>query len=79
MKDPGAVRYARVAYEDALRLRLGVMDATAFSLCMDNRIPIVVFNLAQPDILRRIIAGDLTAATLVSSGATLVSDQVARP
>jgi hypothetical protein len=42
--DPNATRYDKVTYEDALHKRLKVMDSAAFALCMDNRIPIVVFD-----------------------------------
>jgi len=44
-KDPTATKYDKLNYMDALKGRLNVMDSTAFSLCMDNKIPIVVFNL----------------------------------
>ncbi|HUK81985.1 MAG TPA: UMP kinase, partial [Verrucomicrobiae bacterium] len=45
MKNPMAKRFERLTYMDALKDRLDVMDSTAFSLCMDNKLPIVVFNL----------------------------------
>ncbi|MBK1881400.1 UMP kinase [Luteolibacter pohnpeiensis] len=45
-KNPDAVRYETVTFQECLSKRLSVMDATAFSLCMDNHIPIVVFDLA---------------------------------
>jgi uridylate kinase len=48
MKDPDARRYERISYLEALEQRLQVMDATAISLCMDNRLPILVFNSAHP-------------------------------
>ena len=44
MKNPGAKRFDKLTYMDALKNRLNVMDSTAFSLCMDNKIPIIVFN-----------------------------------
>src|SRR5260221_2233544 len=44
-KNTGAIRYDHVTYFDALRNRLKVMDSTAFSLCMDNHVPIVVFDM----------------------------------
>ena len=47
-KNPNAVRYETVTFQECLSKRLSVMDATAFSLCMDNHIPIVVFDLAPP-------------------------------
>src|SRR6202171_5351701 len=56
-KDPKAQRYERVTYSEALTKRLQVMDSTAFSLCMDNKIPIVVFDMNQPGNIRDILMG----------------------
>ena len=72
--DPTAVRYRRISYGDALNQRLNVMDSTAFSLCMDNNMPILVFNFSQPSILRNVVQGDLTCATLVDHGPTELDD-----
>ncbi len=49
MKDPKATRYDRITYTEALAKRLTVMDSTAFSLCMDNKMPIIVFDMMTPD------------------------------
>ncbi|HTX65761.1 MAG TPA: UMP kinase, partial [Opitutaceae bacterium] len=49
-KNPDAVKYDQLKFVDALRQRLNVMDSTAFSLCLDNNVPILVFNLAEPHI-----------------------------
>jgi uridylate kinase len=57
-KDPNAVRYDRLSYIDALNRRLGIMDSTAISLCMDNELPILVFDLWQPQSLERAVQGD---------------------
>ena len=57
-KNPKAKRYSQICYSDALRQRLKVMDSTAFSLCMDNKMPIIVFNFSQPNNLKRIILGE---------------------
>lgn len=65
-KDPSATRYARISYAEALAKRLAVMDSTAFSLCFDNNIPIIVFDFNDPSGLRRVLVGDLSAATLVT-------------
>jgi uridylate kinase len=54
---PGATRYTRLAYMEAIEKRLQVMDSTALSLCMDNRLPIVVFDLQNPDNLEGLIRG----------------------
>ncbi len=56
--DPNATRYEKVTYEDALHKRLKVMDSAAFALCMDNRIPIVVFDFYDEDALERIVCGE---------------------
>jgi len=58
MKFPDAVRYDEITYVDALRQRLNVMDATAFSLCQENNIPILVFNLNDPGAIRRALMGE---------------------
>jgi uridylate kinase len=65
MKNPGAKRFEKLSYMDALKNRLNVMDSTAFSLCMDNKIPIVVFNLFKHGNIKRVILGD-PIGTLVS-------------
>ena len=57
-KNPKARRFAEISYLAALQKRLQVMDSTAFSLCMDNRIPIVVFNLFEYGNVRRAILGE---------------------
>ncbi len=54
---PRAKRYAQITYLEALQKRLRVMDSTAFSLCMDNRMPIVVFDLFAPNNLARVVRG----------------------
>ena len=65
--DPDATRYDSVSYEDALTKRLKVMDSAAFALCMDNRIPIVVFDFFDEGALERIVRGDDTIGTLVGT------------
>jgi uridylate kinase len=56
--DPQATRYDRLTFMQALEQRLNVMDSTAFSLCMDNKIPIVVFDLFSPGNIKRVICGE---------------------
>ena len=63
--NPEAKRYTHITYSEALARRLQVMDSTAFSLCMDNRMPIIVFDMNDPDNIRRAIIGE-TVGTLVS-------------
>jgi uridylate kinase len=69
-KDPkkhaDAVKYDEITFIDALRQRLNVMDSTAFSLCLDNSVPILVFNLAEPHIIKRAVLGE-KVGTLVRS------------
>lgn len=57
-KDPKALFLPRVTYDDALARNLGVMDATALSLCRDNNMPIYVYNLSQEGNTRRILSGE---------------------
>jgi uridylate kinase len=58
MLDPDARRYDSISYLQVLEQGLRVMDATAISLCMDNRLPIVVFNLKTPGNMKRAIMGE---------------------
>jgi len=58
MKVKGAKRYKRLKYIDVLKKSLKVMDATAVSLCMDNKLPIVVFDLTREGNIRRVVMGD---------------------
>ena len=64
-KDPSARRYVRLSYRTALDHRLKVMDSTAFALCMENAVPIVVFDFFDSGALERVIAGENTG-TLVA-------------
>jgi uridylate kinase len=57
LKDPHAVKFSSLSYIDVLKKGLGVMDSTAISLCMDNNLPIVVFNLRGKGNIRKIIEG----------------------
>jgi uridylate kinase len=56
--DPSAERYDEIDFLSALNQRLGVMDATAISLCMDNALPIVVFELLREGNIRRVVRGE---------------------
>ena len=58
MENPAAVRYDQISYPEAIGQRLRVMDTTAFSMCMDNRMPIIVFDVFKPHNIRRLILGD---------------------
>jgi uridylate kinase len=63
--DPSAQRFDRITFSEALTKRLKVMDSTAFSLCMDNKIPIVVFDMNQPSNFTDIVLGK-KVGTIVS-------------
>jgi uridylate kinase len=58
VSNPAATRFAHLTYRDVLERGLKVMDATAISLCMDNKLPIVVFNIRQDGNIRRVIGGE---------------------
>ncbi len=58
MDDPNAERYETLSYLDILKQGIKVMDATAVSLCMDNSLPILVYNLTKPGYLKRIVQGE---------------------
>jgi uridylate kinase len=64
-KNAKAQRFARITYLEALQKQLKVMDSTAFSLCMDNKMPIIVFDLFKPHNLRRVVLGE-EVGTLVT-------------
>lgn len=66
VKHPDATRYERISYLQVLQERLQVMDATAISLCMDNKLPILVFNLKTPGNIRRVVMGE-AVGTIVTA------------
>jgi uridylate kinase len=65
-KDPKAKKYDRITYSEALSKRLSVMDSTAFSLCMDNKKPIIVFDMMKSDNIKRVVLGE-AVGTLVTA------------
>jgi uridylate kinase len=65
MKNPGAKKFDKITYSEALQRRLQVMDSTAFSLCMDNKMPIVVFEMSAGHNIKRAVLGQ-PVGTLVS-------------
>jgi uridylate kinase len=69
--NPSARRYAQLQYADLLRDQLKVLDATAVSLCMENDLPIVVFDLNQPDNITRVAVGE-PVGTLISGAKSAV-------
>jgi uridylate kinase len=66
VENPAAKRYERITFSEALAQRLKVMDSTAFSLCMDNKVPIIVFDMMSPDNIRKAVLGD-AVGTLVTA------------
>ncbi len=67
MKDPDAVRYSEITYNEVLTKNLQVMDATAIALCRDNRMPLRIFDMNKPGALQRVVAGE-DEGTLVYQG-----------
>lgn len=65
-KDPSATKFATVTFQECLTSNLRVMDMTAFTLCMENNLPIVVFDMNKPDNLRRVVSGE-KVGTLVTN------------
>ena len=65
MLDPTATKYPAISYLQVLERQLKVMDATAISLCMDNKLPIVVFDLREAGNIRRVVQGE-AVGTIVS-------------
>ena len=57
-KDPAATRYSTITFDEALARNLQIMDATAFALCRDQRLPIKVFNITKPGALKRVVMGE---------------------
>ncbi|MGB2813488.1 MAG: UMP kinase [Dehalococcoidales bacterium] len=67
IKKPDAKKFERITHLEALNLRLEVMDATALSLCLENKLPIIVFDLQAPHSMEKAVRGE-PIGTLVSSG-----------
>jgi uridylate kinase len=68
MADSLAERYNEITYQQVLERQLKVMDASAISLCMDNNLPIIVFNMRQPGNIKRVVLGELGVGTRVWLG-----------
>jgi uridylate kinase len=69
VKDLTATRFDNISFRDVLEKQLKVMDASAISLCMDNNLPIMVFNMRQSGNIVKAVCGDLTIGTLVANAA----------
>ena len=68
MKDASATRFEKISYQEVLEKQLKVMDASAISLCMDNNLPIMVFNMKIEGNIVKAVSGDLSIGTLVGAG-----------
>ncbi|MBN1863430.1 MAG: UMP kinase [Victivallales bacterium] len=66
LKNPSATRYPTLTYDQALAGKLAVMDSTAFSMCRDNQLPIIVFDFFEEGSFARALNGDTTCSTQVS-------------
>lgn len=66
-KDPTAKKYETLTYMEVISNNLGVMDSTASSLCMDNNIPLVVFNITEKGNIKRVVLGDKIGTTVKGS------------
>ena len=66
MKDSAATRFEKISYQEVLEKQLKVMDASAISLCMDNNLPIMVFNMRENGNIIKALNGDLSIGTLVT-------------
>ncbi|HMM80137.1 MAG TPA: UMP kinase [Pyrinomonadaceae bacterium] len=67
VKVPTATKFDRISYKEVLERRLKVMDASAISLCMDNGLPIMVFNMREPGNIVKAVSGDLSIGTVVTT------------
>ncbi len=63
--NPDATRYEKISYQQVLERQLKVMDASAISLCMDNNLPIIVFNMKESGNIQKVVNGNLEIGTLV--------------
>lgn len=68
IKNPKAKKFDRLTHQDALNLRLQVMDATAFSLCQENKLPIIIFDLQGQQSIERVIFGEHMGTIVVNEG-----------
>jgi uridylate kinase len=67
-KDPNATRFDHLSFEKVIQLGLGVMDMTAFTICRENNIPIVVFDVNDRENLKRIIQGEKIGTLVTAAG-----------
>jgi uridylate kinase len=65
--NPGATFFETITYREVIEKRLKVMDTTAISLCMDNKLPILVFNVREPGNMRRVVLGERVGTKVTGS------------
>ena len=78
-RTPGARKFARLEFGDALALGLRVVDASAFSLCMENKLPIVVFNLLEDGNIARVVRGEPIGTVVGTGVGTTYADETPGP
>jgi uridylate kinase len=78
VRDPTARRYSRLTFAEALAKKLGVADLTAMTMCMENNLPIVVFDFKTPGNIRRVVAGEEVGTLISGQGGSHV-EEPARP
>ncbi|MEO5646770.1 MAG: UMP kinase [Chitinophagaceae bacterium] len=67
-KDPSAKKYGHVTFQECITKNLKVMDMTAFTLCMENELPIIVFNMNTPDNLLKVVTGEKVGTLVHAAG-----------
>ncbi len=64
-KDPRAVRYPELTFDEALAQHLKILDSTAFTMCRDNNLPVIVLDFNDTEAFRRVLRGDTSAGTII--------------
>jgi uridylate kinase len=75
-KDPTAVRYPKISFEEVMAKNLNVMDMTAFTLCRENNLPIIVFDMNTPGNLERLMAGESLGTLVTMEGESRSTNSV---
>lgn len=65
-KDPAAIKFETISFEEVIQKKLKVMDTTAFTLCQENNVPIIIFDMNKPGNLKKVLEGETNVGTLVS-------------
>jgi len=75
VKNPDARRYRTVSFDDVIQKNIRVMDSTAFALCRDNKLPIIVFNMTREGNIERVIAGESVGTTISNDVKTQFAEE----